>query len=37
MLLQELDVQLVDSEPVFTDTEWQGIVDTEAESVRSAR
>ncbi len=35
MLLQELDVQLVDSEPVFTDTEWQGIVDTAADRVEA--
>jgi len=33
MVLQELDVQLVDSEPFFTDAGWQRIVDTAAERI----
>jgi hypothetical protein len=33
MTLQELDVQLVENEPTFTDTEWQRIVDTAANQV----
>lgn len=33
MVLQELDVQLVDSEPVFADSDWQRIVDTAADRV----
>ncbi len=37
MELQELDVQLVDSEPVFTDDDWQRIVDTAADKARCAR
>jgi hypothetical protein len=32
-VLQELDVQLVDSEPFFTDADWQRIVDTASEHV----
>jgi len=35
MVLQELDVQLVESEPVFTDTEWQRIVETAADRVEA--
>ena len=33
VVLQELDVQLVDSEPFFTDADWQRIVDTASERV----
>jgi hypothetical protein len=33
MVLQELDVQLVDSDPFFTDDDWQRIVDTAVDRV----
>jgi hypothetical protein len=35
MLIQELDVQLVGSEPHFTDSDWQRIIDTAAERVEA--
>ena len=35
MLIQELDVQLVDSDPRFTDSDWRRIVDTAAERVEA--
>ena len=37
VVLQKLDVQLVDSEPFFTDAEWQRIVDTASETRRCAQ
>jgi len=35
MLIQELDVQHVDNQPRFTDSDWQRIVDTAAERVEA--
>jgi hypothetical protein len=35
MVLQELDVQLVESEPAFTDADWQDIVETAADRVEA--
>ena len=35
MLIQELDVQLIDSEPRFTDSDWQRIVGAAAERVEA--
>jgi hypothetical protein len=35
VLIQELDVQLVDSKPRFTDSDWQRIVGAAAERVEA--